>query len=140
MAEENDGSGEAEKAREGEPTDMTEYLMHMAKALQALEVGFPDPKQLDERIPLIARLRGTAPDIRNIIKAGVQLEAMDAIAENRDFNWDKAMKHPLIQSFLRYTPSLPRKQGGGGREELVTMVRTGGSPEKKPWWQIGGGH
>ena len=119
-----------------ETTDMTDLVARLSRQKQAIEAAFPEPDELPKRMPLIARLRGRAPTLAILLKAGVQLEAMDAIAENRHFDWNRAVEHPLIQHYIRYTPSLARKQGGGGRDELVEMVY-GQRPSRKPWWKWG---
>jgi hypothetical protein len=91
---------------------------------EANAVLFPNPEEVDSRIPLITRLSGKPNDIRMMARARVVLAIRRAIDEQTPIDWDQL---DIVGDLLGLSVSL----GGKGRSEAVELGRRTPPPEKK---------
>lgn len=119
-----------EKAAQTEPIPPETSYTEETKR-DALDVLFPDPKEIRSRIPLITRLGGRAVEIRKLIRANAEYEIRRSIAEGRDIDWEKI---DPIQRFLDLSVSLG---AGKGRAEAVTIAKNEPMAEpRRGFWDL----
>ena len=70
-----------------EPQDAAAYLAETKR--EALQVLFPAPREMKERLSLITTLRGKSPNLYSLYCAKVEWEVLCAIEERRKIDWNR---------------------------------------------------